>query len=416
MKMTFVLLVFFFAYANSLSQGWVQKTVGTSSDLYSVYFVDADTGYTVGQFGVIFKTTDGADTWTEQTSGVSGLNSVYFTDASTGYAVGPNGVIIKTTNGGENWTMQTSGTDRELYQVQFVDGNTGYVGKAATASDPESILKTTNGGTDWTKLPTGTTTAFYSIYFTSASTGYGGGQVPVGANAYLLKTTDTGVTWTNQNSNTGGLLLSLFFPSADTGFACGGFSSAVRTTNGGVDWVTMSPAVSGTYNSLFFTSADTGYIAGQSGTGNLPLIMKTTDGGGSWIEQPLTQVGRLQSVFFVDANTGFACGTVGLMLKTTTSTGIVEHSIQPQKYSLHQNHPNPFNPTTNIRFQITDYGFVSLKVYDVLGREVAILVNAEEAPGTYQVVWDGSAQASGVYLYRLQARGFSQTKKLVLMR
>ncbi|MEK7672076.1 MAG: T9SS type A sorting domain-containing protein, partial [Bacteroidota bacterium] len=99
-------------------------------------------------------------------------------------------------------------------------------------------------------------------------------------------------------------------------------------------------------------------------------------------------------------------------------------SSLPNTFSLEQNYPNPFNPSTEIRYQISDVSFVSLKVFDVLGREVATLLNEELNAGHYSRVFDGSLLASGVYFYRLEARAkdggqgvlFAQTRKLVLVR
>jgi hypothetical protein len=90
----------------------------------------------------------------------------------------------------------------------------------------------------------------------------------------------------------------------------------------------------------------------------------------------------------------------------------------PQGFALSQNYPNPFNPSTTIRFfvPVGTYGNTSLRVCDLLGREVTTLVNEVKQPGTYTVQFDGSALASGVYLYRLQAGEFTQTKKLILLR
>jgi len=88
----------------------------------------------------------------------------------------------------------------------------------------------------------------------------------------------------------------------------------------------------------------------------------------------------------------------------------------PQSFELSQNYPNPFNPRTEIGFQITDYGLVSLKAYDLLGREVATLVNEELPPGTYTRQWDASGVSSGVYFYRLKAGKYVATRKLVLLR
>jgi len=88
----------------------------------------------------------------------------------------------------------------------------------------------------------------------------------------------------------------------------------------------------------------------------------------------------------------------------------------PTVFSLEQNYPNPFNPTTKIKYQIANAGFVNMRVYDVLGNEVATLVNEEKAAGNYVVEFDGSTLTSGIYFYKLQAGIFIETKKMVLLR
>ena len=91
-------------------------------------------------------------------------------------------------------------------------------------------------------------------------------------------------------------------------------------------------------------------------------------------------------------------------------------SVLPEYYSLSQNYPNPFNPTTTIGYQLTAYSFVELGIYDIKGREVARLVNGFQSAGTHQAAFDGSDLSSGVYFARLQADGFSQTRKLLLIK
>ena len=88
----------------------------------------------------------------------------------------------------------------------------------------------------------------------------------------------------------------------------------------------------------------------------------------------------------------------------------------PTKFALSQNYPNPFNPTTSISYSIPQNSFVSLKVFDVLGQEVATLVNEEKSVGNYDVSFDASGIPSGMYFYRLQAGSFIDTKKMVLMK
>jgi len=85
-------------------------------------------------------------------------------------------------------------------------------------------------------------------------------------------------------------------------------------------------------------------------------------------------------------------------------------------YSLSQNYPNPFNPATMIEYQLKEKSFVTLTLFDVLGRRVATLVNGEQTGGSHFANWDASAFASGVYFYRLKAGDFIETKKMLLMK
>jgi len=100
------------------------------------------------------------------------------------------------------------------------------------------------------------------------------------------------------------------------------------------------------------------------------------------------------------------------------TVGIVEQISEtiPTTYQLFQNYPNPFNPTTKIRFSIPEVGIASLKVYDILGREIATLVNEEKPAGTYEITLYAEQLSSGVYFYRLQAGSFVETKKMILMK
>jgi len=106
------------------------------------------------------------------------------------------------------------------------------------------------------------------------------------------------------------------------------------------------------------------------------------------------------------------------ILKTLQGVTEVEDATVPQDYSLEQNYPNPFNPTTSIRYAVSKKQFISLKVYDVLGNEVATLVNEEKDAGSYKVEFSTNdlQLTSGIYLYTLTAGNFKETKKMVLMK
>ena len=97
--------------------------------------------------------------------------------------------------------------------------------------------------------------------------------------------------------------------------------------------------------------------------------------------------------------------------------GVESHAEQvPWTTMLYQNYPNPFNSSSDIRYQISEFGHVRLVVYDLLGREVATLVNERKSPGVYTVTWDARSMASGVYFYRLEAGNVARQSKMVLMR
>jgi hypothetical protein len=103
-----------------------------------------------------------------------------------------------------------------------------------------------------------------------------------------------------------------------------------------------------------------------------------------------------------------------IMLKPAIT--FVSPVIAPLGFGLSDNYPNPFNPTTVIRYVIPKYGIVTLKIYDALGREVETLVNRFQGLGSYELTFDGSFLPSGMYFYRLIAGGFSVTKKMSLVK
>jgi len=88
----------------------------------------------------------------------------------------------------------------------------------------------------------------------------------------------------------------------------------------------------------------------------------------------------------------------------------------PREYVLMQNYPNPFNPVTKIGLRIADFGFVSLKIFDITGKEIAVLVNENMSAGVYNIDFDASHLASGTYFYRMEANGFTDIKKMMLVK
>ncbi len=104
------------------------------------------------------------------------------------------------------------------------------------------------------------------------------------------------------------------------------------------------------------------------------------------------------------------------ILITQLPTGFKDIQAKAYEFKLYQNYPNPFNPSTKIGFRISEFGLISLKIYDVLGREVTTLVNEEKPAGTFEVTWNAVNIPSGVYFYQLKAGSYTATKKLLLLK
>ncbi len=113
---------------------------------------------------------------------------------------------------------------------------------------------------------------------------------------------------------------------------------------------------------------------------------------------------------------GTSANSAARSFTTATPSSVEQISAIPSSFELGQNYPNPFNPSTTIGFRVSGSGFVSLKVLDVLGREVATLVNQELNPGTYKTTWEATSMPSGTYLYQLQSNGLLQTKSMILLK
>jgi hypothetical protein len=158
-------------------------------------------------------------------------------------------------------------------------------------------------------------------------------------------------------------------------------------------------------------------------------IYYSSNGGTSWVSQTYSPYSYLLVVSCVDSVNVWVLGD--RKLYRTSSGGIVTGIYEQtnnlvENFTLYQNYPNPFNPVTDIEFRIADFGFVSLKVYDVLGNEIATLINEERPAGEYEVNFDATnltggisakgGYASGVYFYQLRAGDFTETKKMVLLR
>lgn len=378
---------------------WEAKFTGVNSGgtVWSEDFINDNTGWIAASYGVITKTINGGYAWHKQNSGTTNnLINVNFVNENTGWAVGHFGTIIKTVNSGVNWFPQSSGTDRNLFKSFFLNTSTGWV------VGDTGILKTTNGGLNW--FFQSRESWVYSIYFVNGNTGWAGVRF-----GKMMHTTDGGSSWTYQQSNSGGTFFDMKFMNENTGWAAGDYNSIIRTTNGGVNWIPVNSGLSSgsVFRSIFIQENNMGsiWICGYSG-----IMIKSENLGQSWHRVEVPVNAYFNSIMFSSPAVGYATGGNGIVIKTTNG-GMTfsenENSNVPGSFILYQNYPNPFNPITTIDFKIFEAGFVSLTVYDLLGRQAETLVNKNLSPGDHSVTWNASGHSSGIYFYRIN---FSKNK------
>ncbi len=272
------------------------------------------------------------------------------------------------TNGWLELGAGTAGTERGLSTSGQLGGF--FVGSLGTAERPSKAL-----GIWWTDMATGSTG---QISYTT--TGSAPNRVFIVQWKNVLAFYDEGSTSTLLN-----------------------FQIALHETSNEIEF-RYGPVVPGTFPP-FATGASIGFKDHIGGDYHYYDLVRGITGTSAELARNLTPVDNWpgpDSCYHIQTN-----GTTGV---DDENNGI------PQQFALLQNYPNPFNPNTNFEFRIANVGLVSLKIYDLLGKEVATLMNEVKQPGNYNISWNANGLASGVYLYRLTAGSFVETKKLILLR
>lgn len=372
----------------------------------------------------VVRSTNGGQNWTFgnfTNNPTASFYSIWMVDNNTGWICGTLSSVYKTTNGGVNWDSVATpfGTGSyTLSRVQFLNANTGWVfSRTLVSTDSSNVIKTTNGGTSWVKGKvvggTGLATYIYWAEMLDANTGYGVNYTP-----NPIKTTDGGLTWVIQTKvdTYTGTLYGCDMIDANTGYICGGSGRIYKTTNGGTLWDTIPNRPGGTsptWYSVKFLNANTGVLVGSNG-----MVITTTNGGTNWTTDN-TAGSTLYNVHYTPNGT-FIAGTSSYIFKNNTLFSGVENNLTeiPNDYELAQNYPNPFNPATTIKFALPKAGLVTMKIYDMLGREVMRAINNQSFnAGWNQFIFDGSKLSSGVYFYSLVIDNkVVDTKRMVLLK
>lgn len=299
-----ITLLFFYLLLIHLSSQAQWTLVGSafSGTIRGIYFTSPDTGYAVGSFGSISKTTDGGTTWTPQTSGTSVLlRDVMFVNHQTGYVCGADsagtGTVLKTTNGGDTWTSSASGVTSYCRSVNFATTSIGFLGGAAGV-----IYKTTDSGNTWTSYNLGILSDVIQLQMIDANTGYAIAAKNTYDSGYIFKTTNGGGSWTQVYSDAAIGFLALAVADNNTVYAAGESNTIVKTTNGGLNWSTVKTGVAGyRYRDAFALSATEVYM-----TDDHAVISHTANGGAAWNDTLIGTSLGLYSIYFPTAAIGYA--------------------------------------------------------------------------------------------------------------
>jgi len=255
------------------------------------------------------------------------------------------------------------------------------------------------------------------VNFINANTGFaGGGYIDVAG--VIWKTIDGGMIWTADDYSAEPIY-DIFIKNQNSIIAAGGDfeygPQTCKSSDAGQSWTYELLNLFGqTYSLDFRTSAEGWMALGYSRTWAV-----SNDSGLNWTAIPTNDTSDYYAISFPDSLHGYAFGSGGSIMKYDPTITAVQMSGSklPEDHLLKQNYPNPFNPVSNLGFGISEFGFVSLIVYDVLGNIVATLVNQRKSPGIYEVEFDGRGFSSGIYFYRLSVNGkIFDTKRMVLLK
>lgn len=384
--------------AGTLNDVWAENSNG------KVWAVGAPG--TAGVFDQIMFSSNGGANWTFQSTvnSTATFNSIDMLNALTGYTGGTTGRMRKTTNGGTSWDSVITNFTYIINNVNFLNANTGWVFGSTTGS----VSKTTDGGVTWTAQNAPGIVAINSSAVIDSNT-----VMMVGASGRFKKSTDGGTTWDSSSTGTTSALNEIDMINANTGYIAGASGVMRKTTNGGTTWDTVTAPSTVAISGMDFLTANNGWIVGTTG-----YTARTSNGGQTWVIMN-NGGGTLNDVYMTALDTAYSVGATASVFKFTDfPTGIEYTSEIPSDYILSQNYPNPFNPSTTITFSIPRAGIVSLKVYDIAGREVNTLVNNFNFnAGRVNVTFDGSSLASGVYFYSLIVdNNIVDTKKMMLVK
>jgi photosystem II stability/assembly factor-like uncharacterized protein len=349
------------------------------------------------------------------------LDNICGIDSNIAFVAGhlnTNTWVWKTTNGGNNWIQVFNQPNGRINSVWMRNYLQGFI-QGNPVSGRWSIWKTSNGGNNWDStglfLPQeGSELGWLNSFCNPLPINFPGsdsGKIWFGTNNYrIYYSSNYGQSWNAQQiPQEQNILCITYFGNL---LYAGGSSNLYKTTNYGLNWVRDSVGGSGSIKGVT-RAAWSFYLIREN------KIYQNIFSG-NWypcFTAPAGIYNYLDNRGFGNGCDHYAVRTNGGITGLWEAEGVQKISSEiPVYYHLSQNYPNPFNPKSNIKFDIAKLGDVKLIIYDVLGREIETLVNEELQPGIYETEWDASNNPSGVYFYKLITAGYTETRKMVLVK
>ncbi|MFI5144402.1 MAG: T9SS type A sorting domain-containing protein [Ignavibacteria bacterium] len=452
-------------FVNAGMNSWTQDLTG--APVFNACLVIHPTNPQIMYAGTngsgVYLTIDGGTTWIPSNTGLNlSINAIAIAHSNPNilYAGTATAGMYKTTDAGATWTAINTGITENTSNVEAIvikptDPNTVVMCVFNGTTDATNgFYKTTNGGTSWAASTSGlptmhnflsminnpvTPNTIYtgSSFFTSPQTGP----------CYIYKSYDFGSTWVNSSNGLGtattstDVIRALSYSTVDTNHLLAGlfFNTSNGgpwiTTNAGGLWTQMAGGIPiSTTPGPLIRSAQMKpgtnqimYFGGDFATNSVPPggVWRSINGGQNWVDfnsGVMTQNNVVRALAYRSTdNTVFAgvsLNGTGVYEYTTSPPELINHNGQdiPKDFALHQNFPNPFNPTTMITFDLPRSQDVSIEVYDVNGKLVKTIMREFKPAGSYQINFNASSLTSGVYFYKLTTTSFVDTKKMILVK
>ncbi|HMS33076.1 MAG TPA: YCF48-related protein [Ignavibacteria bacterium] len=385
---------------------------GNKNSLRGCFFTDSYSGYAVGEKGEILKTKDGGIRWSVLNRFTTKfLNSVYFVNTNTGFAAGDSGTIFKTSDGGSSWIDQTNYRRYNINCIFFTNELSGIAAGGNPENERAFIYKTDDGGNSWYEVYDSLSLGVLnSVDFYSES-----GGIAVGKNGNVLYSYDAGESWMTDNISPVNLY-SVSFQNNINGLISGANGIIYKTTDGGNSWNTIVSGYFIKLNAVKYRDHNFAASAGEKGT-----VLYSYNGGYNWSSEIRITYNDFYALDIINGNKAAAFGEYGSIICSDINKSMLITKISGSKseedHKLSQNFPNPFNPVTNLKFEISTSEFVSLKIYNITGKEVSVLVNEFKPAGIYEINFDGRDLSGGVYFYSLYLNNKrSETRRMVLLK